>query len=150
MNPPCRPVSRKTPLGGASECKHSAYIMKAVTLPLVQVGNSRGIRLPARLIAKHKLEWGAMLGERGDAIVLRAKKTPKKLSWEETYKKMAASDEDWSAWEAMRGGWDDDSKSSLHEDRKLQHPGGRSLMSISVRNFRRTASQADRCCRRAR
>ena len=82
--------------------------MKATTIPLVRVGNSRGIRLPARLIAKHKLEHGMTVEERGDEIVLRAKKAPKKLSWEETAKEMAASDEDWSDWEALRDGWDDE------------------------------------------
>jgi len=82
--------------------------MKATTVPLVQVGNSRGIRLPARLIAKHKLERGMTLEERGDEIVLRPKKAPKKLSWEETAKEMAASGEDWSDWLAMRDGWDDE------------------------------------------
>lgn len=82
--------------------------MKATSIPLVRVGNSRGIRLPARLIAKHKLDRGMVLEERGDEIVLRPKRVAKKLSWEETYKEMAASDEDWSDWEAMRDGWDDE------------------------------------------
>jgi hypothetical protein len=30
-----------------------------------------------------------------------------KLSWEETYKAMALSDEDWSAWECIEDGWKD-------------------------------------------
>lgn len=82
--------------------------MKATPIPLVRVGNSRGIRLPARLIAKHKLAGGLLLEERGDELVLRARKTPQKLSWEETYKAMATSDEDWSAWESLRDGWDEE------------------------------------------
>lgn len=83
-------------------------MVKATSVPLVRVGNSRGIRLPARLIAKHHLEHGMTLEERGDEIVLLPKSAPKKLSWEETAKEMAASDEDWSAWEGMRDGWEDE------------------------------------------
>ncbi len=73
--------------------------MKTTELKLARIGNSRGIRLPADLIRRHGLEDGVLLEDRGDSLVLRPKAKPKKLSWEETYKEMAASDEDWSEWD---------------------------------------------------
>ena len=39
-------------------------------------------------------------------IVLKPKEPLEKLSWEETAREMAVSDEDWSDWEAMPDGWD--------------------------------------------
>ena len=80
--------------------------MKSSEAKLTRIGNSRGIRLPAELIRKHQLDRGVLLEEREGEIVLRPKKTPKKLSWEETARQMAASDEDWSDWQAPADGWD--------------------------------------------
>ncbi len=73
--------------------------MKPVELKLARIGNSRGIRLPADLIRRHGLDDGVVLEDRGDSLVLRPKAKLKKLSWEETYKEMAASDEDRSEWD---------------------------------------------------
>ena len=80
--------------------------MKTSEAKLTRIGNSRGIRLPAELIRKHHLDRGVLLEEREGEIVLRPKKTPKKLSWEETARQMAESDEDWSDWQAPADGWD--------------------------------------------
>ena len=73
--------------------------MKTTELKLARIGNSRGIRLPAELIRRHGLDDGVLLEDRGDSLVLRPKAKPKKLSWEETAREMAASDEDWSEWD---------------------------------------------------
>lgn len=73
--------------------------MKTTELKLARIGNSRGIRLPADLIRRHGLEDGLLLEDRGDSLVLRPKAKPRKLSWEETAREMAASDEDWSEWD---------------------------------------------------
>ena len=73
--------------------------MKTTELKLARIGNSRGIRLPADLIRRHGLDDGVLLEDRGDSLVLRPKAKPKKLSWEETAREMAASDEDWSEWD---------------------------------------------------
>ncbi len=80
--------------------------MKALETKLTRIGNSRGVRLPAALIRKHRLEHGVLLEEREGEIVLKPKKPPKKLSWEETAQEMAAAAEDWSDWEALPDGWD--------------------------------------------
>ena len=81
-------------------------MMKTLEAKLTRIGNSRGIRLPAELIRKHHLDHGVLLEEREGVIVLRPKKAPKKLSWEETARQMAESGEDWSDWQAPTDGWD--------------------------------------------
>ena len=73
--------------------------MKTIALSLAQIGNSRGVRLPAGIIRKHGFERGLVLEDRGHEIALKPKARPKKLSWEETYREMAAADEDWSEWD---------------------------------------------------
>ena len=80
--------------------------MKNLEIKLTQIGNSRGVRLPAELIRKHRLDHGMLLEEREGEIVLRPKKAPRKLTWEETAREMAAAEEDWSGWEALPDGWD--------------------------------------------
>jgi antitoxin component of MazEF toxin-antitoxin module len=73
--------------------------MKTLALTLAQIGNSRGIRLPADLIRKHGFQHGLVLEDRGHEIALKPKAGSKKLSWEETAREMAASVEDWSEWD---------------------------------------------------
>lgn len=80
--------------------------MKTLETKLTRIGNSRGVRLPAALIRKHRLEHGVLVEEREGEIVLKPKKAPKKLSWEETAQQMAEATEDWSDWEALPDGWD--------------------------------------------
>ena len=77
--------------------------MKTVELTLAQIGNSRGIRLSADLIRKHGFEQGIVLEDRGHEIAIRPKAGPKKLSWEETAREMAAANEDWSEWDCSAG-----------------------------------------------
>ena len=73
--------------------------MKTLELSLAQIGNSRGVRLPADLIRKHGFERGVVLEDRGHEIVLKPKGGPRKLSWDDTAREMALADEDWTAWE---------------------------------------------------
>ena len=62
---------------------------------LIAIGNSRGIRLPKELLDKYG--WGdrLVLEELEEGIVLRGNEMSH-LSWEETYRAMAAESEDWS------------------------------------------------------
>ena len=62
---------------------------------LVAIGDSRGIRLPDALLDKYGWNDRLLLEEVEDGVVLRGKETHK-LSWEETYRAMAAEGEDWS------------------------------------------------------
>jgi antitoxin MazE len=73
--------------------------MKTLQIKLTRIGNSRGIRLPADLIARYKLDKDILLELRPEELALRPK-SRKKLTWEETYKQMAAAKEDWSDFDA--------------------------------------------------
>jgi antitoxin MazE len=69
------------------------------TLKLTRIGNSRGIRLPKRLIDQYGIEDEILVEERDDNLVLTPVKKQPKLDWEATYKQMAASDENWDDWD---------------------------------------------------
>ena len=73
--------------------------MKTKILTLTRIGNSQGVCLPSGLIRKHGFSNGLILEERENEIVLRPVDSPRKLSWEETYREMAAAKEDWSDWD---------------------------------------------------
>jgi len=74
--------------------------MAARRLKVARIGNSRGVRLPAETLERYRIHESVMMEERSDGILLRpvGAVTPK-LSWEDTAREMAASSEDWSAWE---------------------------------------------------
>jgi antitoxin MazE len=73
---------------------------------VVQIGNSKGVRIPKQLLHKYNLHDNVILAEHPNGILIQAKE-PKKLSWEETYKEMAKAKEDWSDWERLEDGWKD-------------------------------------------
>ncbi|MCY4623575.1 MAG: AbrB/MazE/SpoVT family DNA-binding domain-containing protein [Chloroflexi bacterium] len=62
---------------------------------LISVGNSKGIRLAKELLDKYGWDDRLILEEREESVVLRGEKT-QNLSWEETFRAMAAEREDWS------------------------------------------------------
>lgn len=74
--------------------------MKTIELKVTRIGNSRGVRLPADVIQRYKLESVVLMELRPDELAIRPKKQ-KKLSWKETYEQMAASKEDWSDLESL-------------------------------------------------
>ncbi len=81
------------------------HVMKTQELIVTQIGNSRGVRLPAAVLRRYGIGETVLMEERPDEIVLRPKRDrAKKLSWAETYQQMAEADEDWSAWEAAPEG----------------------------------------------
>ena len=62
---------------------------------LVAVGNSKGIRLPKALLQKYG--WSdSLVMEEGEEGVFLYSQERGKLSWNETYRAMAAEKEDWS------------------------------------------------------
>ena len=63
-------------------------------LKISRIGNSRGIRLPATLLKRYRMEEVVLLEEGEDFIALRPKRSGK-LSWKETAAAMAKSSEDW-------------------------------------------------------
>ncbi len=75
--------------------------MLTVKLKVARIGNSRGVRLPAASLRRYRIGATVLMEERSEGILLRPTgPAVEKLSWEETAREMAASREDWSAWDA--------------------------------------------------
>ena len=68
------------------------------TIKLVPVGNSKGIRIPSRLIKKYRLLSNLVLEETEKGLLLR-EAGDGKLSWEETFQAMAEERECWDDFE---------------------------------------------------
>lgn len=64
-------------------------------IKLISIGNSKGIRLPKILLEKYGWSDTLILEETEEGVFLYSKEK-NKLSWQETYRAMAAEDEDWS------------------------------------------------------
>lgn len=78
--------------------------MATTKLKLARIGNSRGVRLPAASLRRYRIGESVVMEERSDGILLRATEAATdRLSWEQTARAMAASGEDWSAWDAASG-----------------------------------------------
>ena len=69
-------------------------------LKVARIGNSRGVRLPAASLRRYRIGETVVMEERSEGILLRPTgPVVEKLSWEDTAREMAASHEDWSAWD---------------------------------------------------
>lgn len=72
---------------------------------LIQIGNSRGIRLPRELLARYSIGEGSLLEleEKREGILIRPKPIAMgKLSWEASYAEMAAEAteaDEWADWD---------------------------------------------------
>ena len=67
----------------------------AKTLKIVLIGNSKGVRLPKSVLKKYRFGESVILEEREEGIMLRNENSMQ-LTWEETYRSMAQTEEDWS------------------------------------------------------
>lgn len=72
--------------------------MSATALKLAQIGNSQGVRLPKTLQRKYGWTTEILAEERPEGLLLRRSKRGK-LSWDDTFKAMAKSNEDWNEWD---------------------------------------------------
>ncbi len=68
------------------------------TVKLISVGNSKGVRLPKRILQKYGFSDRLLLEETEHGLLLR-QIADAKLSWEATYKEMAIENEDWQDFE---------------------------------------------------
>ena len=68
--------------------------LRTRNVKLITIGNSKGIRLPKAILQKYGFSDSLLLHETDQGILLR-KKGGDKLSWEQTYQKMAQEQEDW-------------------------------------------------------
>ena len=66
---------------------------------LISIGNSKGIRIPKALLQKYGWSDSLVLEESDEGIYLYSRERDK-LSWTESYRAMAAEDEDWSDMDA--------------------------------------------------
>ncbi len=69
--------------------------IRARDIKLIPIGNSKGVRIPKTLIQKYGLNHSLLLEETDKGLLLRKKEDDSKLSWEKTYKAMAAEKEEW-------------------------------------------------------
>lgn len=76
---------------------------KSIELKVVQIGNSRGVRLPKTVLERYAITDALVLEAREDGLLLRNKRGDKRMSWEDTYKDMAREREDWSDLESVAG-----------------------------------------------
>jgi len=76
---------------------------------LIRIGNSRGIRIPQKMIELYQLKEGSILEleERRDGILIhRQPVAQNKVSWDVAYQEMAADsaeDSEWTEWDAVAG-----------------------------------------------
>jgi antitoxin MazE len=77
-------------------------------LKIVQIGNSKGIRIPKSMLQKYGFSDSIQIEERENGILLRnTKKT--KLSWEDTFKSMKKEKENWGDFDStLLDGLDED------------------------------------------
>jgi mRNA interferase MazF len=76
--------------------------MKTRELKVARIGNSRGVRLPASSLKRYSVGSAMIMEERADGILLRpAGPIVEKLTWEDTAREMAATNEDWSEWDVV-------------------------------------------------
>ena len=81
-------------------------------IKLVPIGNSRGIRLPKKLLQKYGFKESVILEETTNGILLKAKKDPK-FSWEDTFREMANENENWDDFDTtLLEGLEEDETSS--------------------------------------
>lgn len=81
------------------ETKYMEKHLRTKRLKLVPIGNSKGIRIPKELLQKYGMTDSLLLEETDQGLLLR-KKNDDKLSWEATYKAMAAEKENWDEFDA--------------------------------------------------
>lgn len=76
--------------------------MKPKELKVARIGNSRGVRIPADTLERYDIGTSLIMEERSDGILLRPPGPAQpKLSWEDTARAMASSEEDWSEWDTL-------------------------------------------------
>ena len=74
--------------------------MSSRELKVARIGNSRGVRLPAKTLDRYGIGESLIMEERSDGILLRPSHlTNAKLSWDDTAREMESSGEDWSEWD---------------------------------------------------
>lgn len=78
--------------------------MNETQLKVTRIGNSRGVRLPAKVLKRYGIGDVVVMEERPDGILLRPTgSSVAKLSWEQTAREMARTAEAWGDWDSLAG-----------------------------------------------
>lgn len=91
------------------DCVYYCMYCNYMKAQLVKIGNSRGIRLPQKLLSLYKIDEGdeLELEERRDGILVRPGRADSmKLSFEASYREMVAEPaelDEWSDWDSVAG-----------------------------------------------
>tara|TARA_Y100000294_G_scaffold63249_1_gene59894 strand:+ start:199 stop:480 length:282 start_codon:yes stop_codon:yes gene_type:complete len=64
-------------------------------IKLIPIGNSKGIRLPKKILQKYGFSESVVLEEKEEGVLLH-RKEDKKLTWEETFKSISEKKENWN------------------------------------------------------
>jgi antitoxin MazE len=77
---------------------------ESTRLKVTRIGNSRGVRLPAKVLRRYQIGDAVIMEERPEGILLRPTGSAvAKLSWPDTAREMARAGEDWSEWDSLAG-----------------------------------------------
>jgi len=68
---------------------------------LIDIGNSKGLRIPKFLITKYHLQPQLNLEEQENGILIKADRPKEKLSWKDTFREMGKEGENWSEWDTV-------------------------------------------------
>ena len=97
--------------------------MKPVEIKVARIGNSKGVRLPARTLERYDIGDTVIMEERLEGILLRPHGSPiQKLSMQETARQMAADQEDMSAWDVTSTDGLDEFPWETQTPRKMAEP----------------------------
>ena len=77
-----------------------ANVREIRQLKIVQIGNSKGIRLPKAIIDKYGFSDSLQVEESDEGIFLRSNRRDK-LSWDDTYRAMKNEKEDWDDFDGV-------------------------------------------------
>jgi antitoxin component of MazEF toxin-antitoxin module len=100
--------------------------MATMRLKVARIGNSRGVRLPAASLRRYRIGETVVMEERSEGILLRPTgPVMEKLSWEDTAREMAASHEDWSAWDVTAADGLDDLPWQAGKKGRVAEPASR-------------------------
>lgn len=77
------------------QAHHGVERLHPTRIHLIPIGNSKGVRLPQPLLQKYGFQDDLLLEEKPEGILIRKRKKDNKLSWADTYKKMAVEKKAW-------------------------------------------------------
>ena len=97
--------------------------MKPIEIKVARIGNSKGVRLPAKTLERYDIGDTVIMEERLEGILLRPHGPPiQKLSMQETARQMASGQEDMSEWDVTNSDGLDEFPWEPRAPRKVAEP----------------------------